>query len=94
MFPKDQPNLDKVHPGMSLRIRLLCKTLKNVLFVPLEAVYFKESKPYVRIGRGRMDFTEQLVELGEKNHDEVVITKGLRQGDPILLFEPKADKEP
>ncbi|MDF2775356.1 MAG: secretion protein HlyD family protein [Geminicoccaceae bacterium] len=81
-----------LRPGMTTSNAIETTTIKNALFVPLEAVAVEGTTPFVykREGAG---VTKQQVETGLANDDEIVIAKGLERDDRVLLTPPPdADK--
>ena len=76
-----------LRPGMTTATAIETYAVKNALFVPLEAVLAEGDVPFVykRNGAGVI---RQEVETGAMNDDEVVIRRGLDEGDEILLSAP------
>ncbi|MBK6485616.1 MAG: efflux RND transporter periplasmic adaptor subunit [Gemmatimonadetes bacterium] len=79
-----------LRPGMTTSNAVETLVLKDVLFVPLEAVVNEDGVSYVheRAGSGvrRLE-----VETGAMNDDEVVITRGVTEGMRLLLSPPSAE---
>ncbi len=73
-----------LRPGMSAQVKILVNQLENVLSVPVQAVLQYNSKSHVtkKIG-DRYDRVE--VTLGDSNDRFVQITKGLADGDVVVL---------
>lgn len=80
-----------LRPGMTTGNTIETKAIPNVMHIPLEAVMNENGVPYV-FKKGRVRVTKQEVETGAMNDDEVVITRGLEEGDRVLL-SPPADKD-
>ena len=76
-----------LRPGMTTATAIETYAVKNALFVPLEAVTSDGDVPFVykRNGAG---VVRQEVETGAMNDDEVVIRRGLDEGDEVLLSAP------
>jgi RND family efflux transporter MFP subunit len=80
-----------LRPGMTTGNAIETLSIKDVLYVPLEAVSSDGGVPFVyKQNGGRV--VRQEVATGAMNDDEVVISKGLEEGDRILL-SPPADKD-
>jgi hypothetical protein len=63
------------------------QSLKDVLFIPLDALVVEEGIPVVfKQEGGRV--IKQEVATGAMNDDEVVIVKGLEEGETVLLSPP------
>jgi RND family efflux transporter MFP subunit len=80
-----------LRPGMTTSNSIETNTLKNALFVPLEAVAVEGTTPFV-FKRDGARVTKQQVETGLANDNEIVIAKGLEKGDRVMLTPP-ADKD-
>lgn len=76
-----------LRPGMTTGNAIETAAIKNVLFIPLEAVTSDSGTPYVfkRNGGG---VVKQEIETGAMNDDEVVVARGLVEGDEVLLIPP------
>jgi RND family efflux transporter MFP subunit len=80
-----------LRPGMTTSNAIATNTLKNALFVPLEAVAVEGTTPFV-YKRDGARITKQQVETGLANDNEIVVAKGLQKDDRVLLTAP-ADKD-
>ena len=76
-----------LRPGMTTGNAIETLKLSDVLFVPLEAVTNEDGVPLVyRLSGARA--TKQEVATGAMNEDEVVVARGLAEGDRVLLTVP------
>lgn len=76
-----------LRPGMTTGNVVETLKVPNALFVPLEAVSSEGGVPFVyRQAGGRV--TKQEVITGAMNDDEVIIVRGLDDGDRVLLSPP------
>lgn len=76
-----------LRPGMTTGNVVETLKVPNALFVPLEAVSSEGGVPFVyRQAGGRV--TKQEVVTGAMNDDEVIIVRGLDDGDRVLLSPP------
>ena len=80
-----------LRPGMTTSNAIETNTIKDALFVPLEAVAVEGNTPYV-FKRDGASVTKQQVETGLANENEIVIAKGLEKDDRVMLTAP-ADKD-
>jgi RND family efflux transporter MFP subunit len=80
-----------LRPGMTTANAIETLTIKDVLYVPLEAVTTDSGATYVykKSGAG---VVKQEVELGALNDNEAVIKRGVDANDRLLL-SPPADKD-
>jgi RND family efflux transporter MFP subunit len=76
-----------LRPGMTTGNAIETFAVKNVLHVPLETVMNENGIPYVFKSSGA-GTERQEVETGALNDDEIVIVRGLQEGDRVLLSPP------
>jgi len=81
-----------IRPGMTTSNRILIQKQEDVLMVPLEAVFSKDSISYVYTDSG-FSITKKQVELGDSNEDVIIITKGLKEKDVVYLSKPEGLEE-
>jgi RND family efflux transporter MFP subunit len=76
-----------LRPGMTTGNEVETQSLKDVLFIPLDALVVEDGIPVVfKQEGGRV--IKQEVATGAMNDDEVVIVKGLEEGETVLLSPP------
>ena len=80
-----------LRPGMTTSNAIETNTVKNALYVPLEAVGVEGSTPFVYRKDGA-SVTKQQVVTGLANENEIVIAKGLDKDDRVMLTAP-AEKD-
>ena len=80
----DLPKDDGLRPGMTAEVKILVKTLEDVLSVPVQAVteYDGQHVCYV-VGLGRID--KRTVEVGDNNEQRIQIVKGVAEGEQVAL---------
>lgn len=77
-----------IRPGMTTSNRILTFERKDVLSVPLEAIFTNNSITYVYKKSG-FSITKKEVKIGESNNDAVIVTEGLTASDIVYLNKPK-----
>ena len=77
-----------IRPGMTTSNRILIQKKENVLMIPLEAIFSKDSISYVYADSG-FSITKKEVELGDSNEDVIIVTKGLKEKDVVYLSKPE-----
>lgn len=76
-----------LRPGMTTGNAVSTQSLKDVLYIPLDALVVEDGVSLVfKQDGGRV--TKQEVATGAMNDDEVVIVKGLDEGQIVLLSPP------
>lgn len=78
---------ENIRPGMTTSNRILTYEKEDVLSIPLEGLFSNDSISYVYKKTG-FSIKKVEVAIGESNNDEVVVTKGLNEGDVIYLNKP------
>lgn len=81
-----------IRPGMTTSNRILIDKEEDVLMIPLEAVFSKDSISYVYLDAG-FSIDKKQIELGSANEDVVVVTKGLSEKDVVYLSKPEGMEE-
>jgi hypothetical protein len=79
---------ENVRPGMTTSNTIITNEKKDVLSVPIEAIFSRDSISYVYAKSG-FSITKKQVQLGESNNDEIIITKGLTEKDVVYLNKPE-----
>ncbi len=81
----DDPGL---RSGMSCKADIVVEQYEDVVYVPLQAVIRVKGQPtlYVIDDNGEME--ERKVEIGLDNNTYIVITKGLSEGEIVLMTPP------
>ena len=83
-----QQSIDsRVVSGMSVQVEVVSKILKNVLFVPVEAVFEEGGNliVYIKTAKGP---EKRTVKIGEANNNYVQITGGIEEGEEVYLYRP------
>ena len=83
---------DNVRPGMTTSNIIITNEKKNVLSIPIEAIFSKDSISYVYAKSG-FSIIKKQVELGDNNNDEVIIVNGLTEKDIVYLNKPDGYKD-
>ena len=77
----------RLRPGMSASAEIIIETNPNVLLIPARASFAQQGKPAVYIQRGGR-FEIRMIEIGRRNDNEIVVVKGLKEGDLVTLENP------
>ena len=72
-------------PGLQANILLPAQQKGNVLSLPVDAVIRDGKGMHVWIETARGKFEPRMVETGIENFDAVEITKGLKEGDKVVV---------
>jgi multidrug efflux pump subunit AcrA (membrane-fusion protein) len=73
---------------MTTSNRILTFEKKDVLSIPLEAVFSKDSLTYVYTKKG-FSINKKEIKIGDANNDFVIVKAGLSDIDIVLLNKPE-----
>jgi len=77
---------------MTTSNNILISELPAKLIIPLEAVFASGKTSYVYLSKSGSISKHQVV-LGKSNDEEVIVEKGLAEGDVVYLSEPASAKD-
>jgi HlyD family secretion protein len=85
---------DKLLPGLTVSCRIIVGTIKNAMYVSLDAVHSEGDVSYV-FKKTPKGYEKTIVHTGASNSDFIVITKGLEVTDKVAMANPfkKDDKK-
>lgn len=75
-------------PGMTCNIDIIISKYDQVLLTPLKSVFRNSETSFVYVQHGRR-ITKKVVELGAEDDQYIIVKDGLKEGDRVLLYEPK-----
>lgn len=79
---------DKLKPGMTCFCNLIVADYKNVVYVPIESIFFKDSVSYVYLKKG-LSYQKKVIKIIDKNETHATVG-GLSQTDgEVLLSNPE-----
>ncbi|MCC6154044.1 MAG: HlyD family efflux transporter periplasmic adaptor subunit, partial [Candidatus Hydrogenedentes bacterium] len=81
---------EKLKPSMTADVEILVDELKEVIYVPIQAVQPKGNKRVVYVADTFGGQTEREVETGQFNNEFIEIKKGLEEGERVYLRAPDA----
>jgi len=81
-------NLDpRLRPGMSATAEVVIESEPNTLLIPVRASFLEKGKPAVYVQKGQQ-FPIRVIEVGKRNDTDMVVTKGLKEGELVTLENP------
>jgi RND family efflux transporter MFP subunit len=81
-------NLDpRLRPGMSATAEIVIDSQPGKLLIPLRASFVHADKPAVYVQKGQK-FQLRTIEVGKRNETDIVVLKGLREGETVALENP------
>jgi len=81
-------NLDpRLRPGMSASAEIIIEREGNTILIPNRASFTHNGKPAVYIQKGQ-EFEVREIEVGKRNDTDIIVLKGLREGEVVALENP------
>ena len=74
-------------PGMTAKVEIIVSELKDVLYIPVQAVFVENDQHIVFVENGG-DYDRVTVEIGQHNDEFIEIKSGLEETDSIALTTP------
>ena len=80
------PNADRhFWPGQFVNVRLILSTAKGAVLIPYQATQISQQGPFVYIIKQDNTADLRQVTLGQRQGDDVVVSKGLSGGDQVVV---------
>ncbi len=81
-------NLDpRLRPGMSATAEVVIESEPNTVLIPVRASIMHNGKPAVYVRKGQ-EFVIRPIEVGKRNDTDMIVLKGLREGEEVALENP------
>jgi multidrug efflux pump subunit AcrA (membrane-fusion protein) len=80
-------DVNDLKPSMTTSNIIQTATFEDTLYIPAEAVFQNDSMQFVYVENSKV--VKQVVDLGDQNDNYVLVRKGLKEGDILLLTEPE-----
>lgn len=77
----------RLRPGMSASATIVIEREPNAVLVPTRASIMHQGKPAVYVQRGQ-NFEIRPIEVGRRNETDIIVLKGLREGEIVALENP------
>jgi HlyD family secretion protein len=79
-------------PGLSVSCRIIVNEVKDVLLIPLEALFKDQTGEYVYLRSGS-GFRKHEIKTSSVNTDFAMIESGLKENEEVALTDPFLNKE-
>jgi len=77
-----------LRPAMTTKNAIITSVVKDVVYIPLEAVFAEDSITFAYKKNGNTVYKQQI-KTGQRNENEIVVVEGLTENDNILLNAPE-----
>jgi HlyD family secretion protein len=77
----------RLRPGMSASAEIIVERQPGVLLIPARASFMLNGKPAVYVQKGQQ-FLTRAIEVGRRNDEDLVVLKGLKEGELVTLENP------
>lgn len=84
------PTEVELRAGVTAKAEIQVETLEDVLYVPIHAIVSEGGKHLCFLWKDGAPVEREVV-IGKNNAHYVEISSGLEQGEPILLYDPRAE---
>jgi multidrug efflux pump subunit AcrA (membrane-fusion protein) len=81
----------ELRPGMSVRVEIITAELRDVLWLPSQAVFNRDGQRFVYLKKSN-GFSPSDVELVRAGESKLAI-QGLKENDVVALADPTQQKE-
>jgi RND family efflux transporter MFP subunit len=82
----------RLQPGMFVKVQIAIGMKENVLVIPRKAILYKQNKSYVFV-LNRSQVSQREILLGLLEEDHVEVTRGLDEGEVIVVVGVEGLKE-
>jgi multidrug resistance efflux pump len=79
-------------PGMSAKVEIFVKSLTNVVFIPLQAVFTTKGKQFCLVS-STMGVQQREIQTGDFNDEFIEVKAGLKEREKVLLQVPPSTGE-
>jgi HlyD family secretion protein len=77
----------RLRPGMSATAEIVIESEPSRLLIPIKASFMHKGKPAVYVQKGQ-NFSIRQIEVGKRNDNDLVVTRGLKEGEIVTLEDP------
>jgi HlyD family secretion protein len=77
----------RLRPGMSATAEIVTEKKPGALLIPIRASFIHNGKPAVYVQKGDQ-FLIRPIEVGERNDTDIIVLKGLSEGEVVTLESP------
>jgi HlyD family secretion protein len=79
----------RLRPGMTCKVEMILESFPSVVYVPLNAIHIEGATKYIFVKKtGKQE--RRIVTLGKQNDKNVIIEKGLKSGEEVILPEEES----
>ncbi len=78
----------ELRAGITAKAEIQVKTLEDVLYIPVHAVYAENGEHFCFIVAAG-EYEQRLVTIGENNAHFVAVSEGVELGESVLLYDPR-----
>jgi hypothetical protein len=82
----------ELRPGMTANLVITSETLKDVLWLPAQALFESDGRTFAYVRTPQGGFTTHDVKLVRRSESQVVVT-GLSEGQLVAMASPDRSKE-
>ena len=85
----DEELPDNIKPQISASTEIFIDRIQDTLFVPVQAIHTEQGEQIVYLkANNEAGYTQQKVQIGKMNTNNIQVISGLKEGDEVLISEP------
>lgn len=77
-----------MRPSMTTKNQIITASFEDVVYIPLEAIHSNDSVTYVFMDQGMHTIKKEVL-AGQSNENEIIIEKGISEGDEVYISIPE-----
>ncbi|MGA2650215.1 MAG: efflux RND transporter periplasmic adaptor subunit [Terracidiphilus sp.] len=77
----------RLKPGMTVQITVIVDRIPDAIAIPAQASFLKSGQTVAYVWNGSV-FQERAIQVERRSRDRVLISNGLKAGDPVALKDP------
>lgn len=81
-----------LRPAMTTTNNIKIKELKNIIYLPIECIFFNKNTQFVYLKKGN-SIIKKEVKIGDSNNEFIELIKGIKENDEVLFIAPENEKE-
>jgi len=82
---------DWLKPGMTAKVEIIVNQLADVLYIPVQAVFFENDAHFVHVQQDGVP-VKKRIDIGEHNDQFIEVRTGIDAGDVVWLSMPEGYK--
>jgi HlyD family secretion protein len=78
----------RLRPGMNTSVRVAVDRVKDVVLIPVRAVFEKNGRTVAYVARARGGWDERQLQIARRGQEQLVVSEGVEPGERVALKDP------